>query len=200
MKIDEKTRELLEGQRLFFKEQIEKIDKLIGIPNPQGDLFGGMTQGEAEKEKHDKKMSPGLVKISAIFGRRADTLPNKAEIALYNDLGKRMGKETLYEQIEVIERFYGFRKKAIERNETNLWQTSIVRLLKNWDEANDRANVYLESKPQTIEKKEAKVTEPDSEWRKVAFDIFSGKGLEWWEEEPWAKLPADVQREIIENL
>jgi hypothetical protein len=126
-----------------------RIGELLDKYMPK-DLFGKpIPQCELQKQKHDKEAPEGLKRIKRIFGHRDTTIPNKAEIKAYNNLARRLGKDELYSQIETMTDFYSHRKIEVERGNANLWPTSAQVLLNKWDEINDRAVSFLETKPRS---------------------------------------------------
>ena len=186
--------DLLKTQRQWYREQIAAIDELLGPE--QDDLFGGKTQGELAKQKHDKEASEGLKRIRRIFATRDSTIPDKAIVKSYNALAKRLGKSGLYEEVATIARFYGFRKEEIERGNANLWPGSAQVLINKWGEVLDRANTFLAAKPKSVDQKERpKIIEPEH-WRYWANDNWDKKGDDYWQDVEFSALPFDIQLEI----
>ena len=186
--------DLLRKHRETLRTMLAEIDELLGPE--QTDLFGGELQGDLEKRKSHKLAPEGLQRIKAVYGSRPSTFPNLAEVKLYNGIAKRLGKEALYEQIDTVTRFYSFRKEELERGNTNLWPTSAVRLMKHWDEIQDRANSFLASKPK-VESKEDRPAIPEPyAWRSYAESEYTEKGHEYWKSVDWNELPDYVKTDI----
>jgi len=185
------------------KEQAEKLLQIrelvcdfcdeLGLDGTKN-LFGDVTQGELQKQKHHKEAPEGLKRIKRIFGHRDSTIPNKAEMKVYNALAKRLGKNCLYEQIETMTSFYKFRKIELERGNSNLWSTSAMVLMNKWDEVLDRATSFLETKPKSTSSKPSKgLPEPQGDWRAVGRKMFEGSGNE-------ARFTDDLTWEVCGNF
>ena len=193
-----------EEMRLQFIA-VRDILNAMNLDEPQADLFGhkDKTQGKLQKEKSESEAPPGLKRIKQIFGHKDTTLPNKAEMKAYNGLCKRLGKAALYSQIDTITRFYKFKAIELSRGNTNLWSTSAQVLLNKWDEMQDRAVSFLQTKPKdkTTETKSGPEIREPKHWREWAEDNYPGKDPGFWKEEnlKWEEIPFTQQLEIHRN-
>lgn len=198
--MDKKERDALIILRDSLINQVESLNALIGCEE-LGPLFGSSQQAMTA-EKIERKTPNGLIQIAKIFNRRESTKPNKAEFAFYQSAVKPYGRDNaakvaFFEDIDIMTRFYRFRKKAIERGETNLWPTELVRLLKNWQGTLDRARDYLDGKPSSIEpKKKESLPEPSYNWRSFAVEEYPMKGKDYWESVSWPEIPPYIQEEL----
>lgn len=189
-------RQELKKVRNALASEIERIDALLA--NGEKDLFGHETD---KAPPPTYKTPPGLLKIRRIFGHRDTTLPDDKQRRAYNALARRVGdKDTFYEQVEIMERFYKYRSKR-SHNEPDLWSHDATTLLNNWDAKEATARDFLKGKPTSSPAAAIKDTipEPVWDWRAVAKEEYANN--KDWDETTWKYLDQypEVQNHIIKK-
>jgi hypothetical protein len=194
-------------------ETIETLKEIVRLAEgllagaDEVDLFGNAAKTPPATTRTAKKstkmrgpMPPGLGRIRTVFGHKITTMPTMHERGVYDDLASRLGKDKLYEDIEVIERFYPYREKKAH-DEPDLWPHDSETLMNGWDKVIARASAFLKSRTKSEEEKERPGVPEPNHWRQWAMDNWPDKPVEYWEDVAWADLAPfqGVQLEIHKN-
>lgn len=95
--------------------------------------------------------------------------------------------------------------KHLDKEDRNAMamKTTFAIMVNNLGSMLEVATAYnAKHKPRAEKKEEAKIPEPQADWRGIANEIYPMKGMDYWQDANWQSLATSngVQKEIIENL
>jgi len=140
---------------------------------------------KAKSEKSKEKLTGTMVRLGAIFNRRATTKWDTKEVKAYNAIG-----DITEEDLALLERYY--KVMRAKNDDDNHSRRDLFTLLNNFSGELDRARNYKFSydKPTAIEV----MNEPEG-WKEF-WERFTGNKPQY----EWHELEEDTKKEVIEGM